>query len=141
MCSGSWPLSTFCDQVGDDVAQRQLQVARVDLVVAAGPPLADADAVERPDDRVRQSVLLACPLGEILHRQLLEPVGRGRRRRSAAGRLPRVGKCAVFSKTIEDERTVIFCSRPCRWASMAASKAAAVIRSFSAIRSYASRWK
>ena len=41
----------------------------------------------------------------------------------------------ALSKTIDDEMTVIFLSCAWRWAQMAASKAAAVIRSFSASRS------
>jgi hypothetical protein len=47
------------------------------------PLLADADAVERTDDRVRQLVLVPGRPGEVLHRQLLEPVGGERRRHLA----------------------------------------------------------
>ena len=61
-------------QVGNDVAHRQLHVAAHHLVVAQRAPLADAHAVERTDDRVRQAVLLVRALREVLGRQLLEAV-------------------------------------------------------------------
>src|SRR5262249_39818606 len=64
------------DQVGNDMAHRQADVAAQDLLLAQGSALADADAVERPDDRVRQAVLLPRPLGVVFRRQLLKAVGR-----------------------------------------------------------------
>ena len=45
-------------EVRHDVRQRELHVAAHDVGVAQGPAFADADAVERPDDRVREPVLL-----------------------------------------------------------------------------------
>ena len=74
-------------EVGHDVAQRQLHVAAHDVRVADRPPLADPDAVERPQDRVRQLVLLPGALREVLGRELLEAVGRDRRRRRPLGAL------------------------------------------------------
>ena len=58
-------------------------------VSRSGPALADPDAVERPDDRVRQLVLLPGALGEVLRGELLEAVGRDRRRRGQLGALGR----------------------------------------------------
>jgi len=52
-----------------------------------------------------------------------------------------VGNTVAFSKTIDDEITVIFLSFPFFQAAMAPSKDAAMMRSFSAIRSYANLWK
>ena len=46
------------DEVRHDVRQGELHVAGHDVGVAQRPALADPDAVERPDDRVRQPVLL-----------------------------------------------------------------------------------
>src|SRR5687768_18274544 len=50
--------SYLLHQVGNHVRHRELDVAREHLGVAQGPALADADAVERADDRVRQLVLI-----------------------------------------------------------------------------------
>ena len=86
-------LEHLLDQVGHDVAHGQPDVARHDLLVGQGPLLADADAVERPDDGVGQAVLLVGALGEVLRRQLLEAVGRLRRR--AAALLPLGGRIDV----------------------------------------------
>ncbi len=68
-------LENLLDEVGNDVAHRQLDVARHDLAVAQRPLLADPDAVERPDDGVGQLVLLPGALGEVLGGELLETVG------------------------------------------------------------------
>ncbi len=70
-------------EIRDDVRERQLDVAAHDVGVAACPTLADADAVERPDDRERQAVLLLRPGREVFGRELLEPVGRDGWRRRA----------------------------------------------------------
>ena len=51
-------------EVRDDVAQGELDVAAHDVRVADGPPLADADAVERPQDRVRQPYCSWAPLAK-----------------------------------------------------------------------------
>ena len=67
-------LEDFLDQVGDHVAHGQPHVPGHDLLVPAAPALPDADAVERPHDRVRQPVLLIGGAGEVLHGQLLETV-------------------------------------------------------------------
>ena len=72
-------------EVRHDVAQRELDVAAHDVRVADGPALADADAVERTDDGVRQLELLPGALGEVLRGELLEAVGRDRRRRGQLG--------------------------------------------------------
>ena len=82
-------MSDLLDEVRHDVAERQLHVAAHDVRVADRPALADADAVERPDDRVRQLVLLPGALGEVLRGELLEAVGRDRRRRGQLGALGR----------------------------------------------------
>ena len=52
-----------------------------------------------------------------------------------------VGKMAAASKTMLLEMTVMRCRRPRRCALIAASKVEAMIRSFSASRSYANSWK
>ena len=83
-------LEDLLHEVGHDVAESAsftlpLMMSRV----AERPALADADAVERPDDRVRQLVLLPGALGEVLGRELLEAVGRDRRRRRQLGALGR----------------------------------------------------
>ena len=46
-----------------------------------------------------------------------------------------LGHWSVDSKTIDELMYVIFCSRPSRWAAIAASQQAAMIRSFCASRS------
>ena len=71
------------------------------LDVAEGPALADADAVERPHDRVGQLVLVPGGPGEVLDGQLLEAVGRQRRRDLRARRPRTDGQWSVDSNTIE----------------------------------------
>ena len=73
-------LQHLLHEVRHDVAHGELHVARHGLPIRAGPPLADADAVERPGDRVGKPVLFARALCEVLHGELLEAVGGGRRR-------------------------------------------------------------
>ena len=51
-------LHDLLHEVGDHVAHRQLHVAAQHLDLAPGAHLADAHAVERPHDRVRQAVLV-----------------------------------------------------------------------------------
>ncbi len=89
-------LEHLLHEVGHHVAHGQLHVAAEHLDVAERPLLADADAVERPQDRVGQLVLVPCGVREVLDRQLLEAVGRQRRghltlltleRRPGVGRL------------------------------------------------------
>ena len=87
-------------QVGDDVAHRELDVAGQDLLVAQGPALPDAHAVEGPHQGVGKLVLIPGGPGEVLHRQLLEPVG-GQRRRDLP-LLPFVGRPLVGA--LEDHR-------------------------------------
>ena len=128
-------LEHLLHQVRHHVAHRQLDVAAEDLDVAQGPALADADAVEGPHDRVGQPVLLVGGLGEVLDRQLLEPVGRQRRRDLALLALGGRPRRSADSKTIDEDRYVTFCSCPGRWASMAASHDAAMMRSLVASRS------
>src|SRR5215469_735741 len=74
------PLQNLLDEVRHDVAHGELDIARHDLLIAERAALADADAVERADDRERQLVLVVCRAGEVLDRELLEAVGRQRRR-------------------------------------------------------------
>ena len=108
-------LEHLLDEVGHDVAHRQLDVAAHDLGVAQRPALADADAVERPQDRVRQLVLLP----RALARSTRWRASGSRRSSSAAGEV----SCAPsgrredrrrFSKTIELEMTMIFLQAPVR---------------------------
>ena len=82
------------------MAHRELDVPGQDLLVAEGPALADAHAVERAHQRVRKLVLVPRGPGEVLHRQLLEPV-RGQRRRYLP-LLPLVG--GPFVGALEDHR-------------------------------------
>ena len=51
-------LEDLLDEVRHHVAHGQLDVAAKDFDVAQRPPFADPDAVERPDDRVGQPVLV-----------------------------------------------------------------------------------
>ena len=67
-------------QIGNHVTHGELHVARGDVDVAERPRLTDADTVERAHDRVGQLVLVLGGPSEILDRQLLESVGRQRRR-------------------------------------------------------------
>ena len=80
MCSGSWPLSTFWTRSGTTWLMASRTFPDRISSSPSGPALADAHAVERPDDRVGQPVLVPRGLGEVLHRELLEAVGRQRRR-------------------------------------------------------------
>ena len=73
-------LEHLLDEVGNDMAHRQLYVPRQDLFVAECSRFANADAVERSHDRVRQSVLLVGSLGEVLDGELLKAVRREWRR-------------------------------------------------------------
>ncbi len=98
-------LEHLLHEVGHDVAHGQLDVAAQDLDVAERPALADADAVERPHDRVRQLVLLPGALGEVLDGELLEAVGRERRRRSSAARPRATARRSADSNTIDELRT------------------------------------
>ena len=106
-------LQHLLHEVGDDVAHRQLHVAAQHLDVAERARLADADAVERAHDRVRQPVLVARGVGEVLDRELLEAVRRERRRDLALLALVRRPRVAD-SNTIDELRYVTFCSRPSR---------------------------
>ena len=75
-----------------------------DLDVAEGPLLADADAVERAHDRVRQLVLVPGGPGEVLDGELLEAVGRERRRDLALLALVATASVSADSKTIDELR-------------------------------------
>src|SRR4051794_26988049 len=70
------------DEIRHDVAEGELDVATHDVGIADCTPFTDPDAVERADDRVWELVLLPSTLRKVLRRQLLEAVGRDRRRRS-----------------------------------------------------------
>ena len=63
------------DEIGHDVRKRELDVAAHHVRVAQRAALADADTVERAQDRVRQAVLLVRTAREVLARQLLEAIG------------------------------------------------------------------
>ena len=106
-------LQNLLHEVGHDVAHRELDVAAEDVLVAERAPLADADAVERPADRVGQPVLLVGALREVFARR----ASGSRRCSSAAGTRARapsgVGNTVgVLEHHRLLERTVIFCSRP-----------------------------
>ena len=76
------------------------------------PPLADAHAVERPQDRVRQPVLLPGALREVLRGQLLEAVRRDRRGRGRAGRPRASGRRSPTRRPSTSSRTTIRSSSP-----------------------------
>src|SRR5262249_39112771 len=76
-------LEYLLDEVRHDMTHGQPYIAAKDLLLAQRPPFADADAVERPDDRERQLILLPGALCVVFRRQFLEAVGRGRRRTAA----------------------------------------------------------
>ena len=134
MWSGSWPLITFCTRSGTTWLIASLTLPLMIVGVAQRPPLADPDAVERPQDGVGQLVLLPGALGEVLAGELLEAVGRARRRAVSCGALGR----REDRRRLEDHRagddddpleTAV------AGAAIAASKVEARIRSFSASRS------
>jgi threonine dehydratase len=58
------PLQHLLHQVWHDMAEGESDVARHNLAVVPRSLLADPDAVERADDRIRQPVLLPGPLRE-----------------------------------------------------------------------------
>ena len=62
------------DEVGDDVAHRQFDVAAEDVDVANGPSLTRSHTVEGPHDRKWQPVLVVSGSGEVFDGQLLESV-------------------------------------------------------------------
>ena len=129
-------LEHLLHEVGDDVAHRQLDVAAHDVRVADGPPLADADAVERADDRVGQPVLLPGALGEVLGRELLEAVGRERRRAAALLALGGREDRRRSRRPSTSETTVIFSQPAARGGPRSRRRRPRrVIRSFSASRS------
>src|SRR5262249_24143265 len=74
------PLDHLLDGFRDPGAHCELDVAARALGVGQGTLFADTDTVEWPDDRVRKPVLVPLSPGEIFGRQLLESVGRQRRR-------------------------------------------------------------
>ena len=79
MCSGSWPLSTLSTRSGTTWLMASLTLPDMTSESPERPTLADAHAVERPQDGVRQLVLLPRALGEVLRRELLEAIrGDGR---------------------------------------------------------------
>ncbi len=99
--------------------------------VADGPALADPDAVERPQDRVRQLVLLVGALAKYSDASFWNPyveMGGGLVSCAPSG----VGNTSVDSKTIDELITMIRSSRPALKLLIAASKVEARIRSFSA---------
>ena len=134
MCSGSWPLSTFCTRSGTtcDIASLTLPLMMSRSRSARFSPM--PTQLNGPHDGVRQAVLFPCALREIFGRQLLEAVGRARRRAASL----RAFGSRIFRGALEDHagrhhRDLL--QLGVRWAWIAASKAAAVMRSFSASRS------
>src|SRR6266849_6219313 len=71
-------------QVRHHMAHRELDVAAPDVMVAERAPLADADAVERPHDRVGEAVLLVGAAGKELGGELLKSISRSLRRAATA---------------------------------------------------------
>ncbi len=65
------------------MAHGQLDVPAEDLFLAERFPLANAHAVEWPNDRVGQPILFPGALGKIFSRQFLEAIGRAGRRTAA----------------------------------------------------------
>ena len=104
MCSGSWPLTTFCTRSGTTWLIASFTLPRQHLDVAERPALADADAVERAHDRVRQLVLVPGGPGEVLDGELLESVRRERRRDLALLRPRRSASGRCDSNTIDELR-------------------------------------
>ena len=91
MCSGSWPLSTFCTRSGTTWLIASLTLPRDAPRVGQRAPLADADAVERPARSCTAGrTARSAPLREVLAGELLEAVGAttaaGMRRSRALGR-------------------------------------------------------
>src|SRR5258707_10657266 len=76
-------LDDFLNQIGHDMAHGQFDIAAKDFLLAQGPAFAHADAVEWANDREGQMILLPGALDVILRSQLLEAVGRARRRAAA----------------------------------------------------------
>mmetsp|Transcript_101723 Transcript_101723/g.270605 ORF Transcript_101723/g.270605 Transcript_101723/m.270605 type:complete len:402 (-) Transcript_101723:3-1208(-) len=72
---GPLALHDLLDEVRHHVRHGQLHVAAHDLRVRLCALLANADGVERPDDRVGHPVLLPRALGKVLAGKLLEAVG------------------------------------------------------------------
>src|SRR5665213_1357898 len=71
---GALALEHLLDQVGDDMAHRQLDVSALYLDVPESALLPGANAIEGPDDGVGQTVLLVGAAGEVFDRQLLKAV-------------------------------------------------------------------
>ena len=90
------------DQVGDDVAHGQLDIAARHLDVTESARLPDADAVEGSDNGVGESVLLPGRAGEVLDGQLLKAIGGERRGDPALLSLDRRPRARWNSKTIEE---------------------------------------
>jgi hypothetical protein len=73
-------LHNLLHQIRHHMRHRQLHIAGQHLGLTQGTTLTHTDTVERPHDRERQLVLLPRRPRVILHRQLLKPVRRQRRR-------------------------------------------------------------
>src|SRR6516164_9715650 len=82
---GVLALQHLGDEVRQDVAHGQGDVPGEHAFIGQGPALADAHAVERPHDRIRQPILFPSAAGEVLARQLLEAIRGARRRRRELG--------------------------------------------------------
>ena len=76
-------LQDLLHKVWHDVAHRQLDIPGENLNLSECAAFSYTHAVERPDDCVRQLVLIPCGLGEVLNCQFLESIGRQRRRNPA----------------------------------------------------------
>jgi hypothetical protein len=73
------PAQCLLDQVRHDVAHRELDIAAHYLDVAESPTVAHPNAVEWPDNRVGELMLVPRGVGEVLDGELLEAVRRERR--------------------------------------------------------------
>ena len=129
MCSGSWPFSTFWTRSGTTWLIASFTLPDEHLDLAEGAHLADADAVERPHDRVRQPYWSHAARAKYSTASFWKPYddsGGGTSRSSPSTH----GHAVVDSNTIDELMYVTFWSRPARWAAIAASHDAAMIRSF-----------
>ena len=111
MWSGSWPLSTFWTRSGTTWLMASLTLPLMTSVSRNGAALADADAVERPHDRVGQPVLLPGALREVLARR----ASGSRRSRSGGGEVSwapsGVGKTVVDLEHHRGARSTMIRSR------------------------------
>ncbi len=73
-------LERLLNEIRQNVAHRQLDIAAHDVVLAERASFADADAIERANDGVGKLMLLEGAAREIFGRQFLKSVSAQRRR-------------------------------------------------------------